>query len=394
MKNILILITLLMVVITTSFSEESDPKTILERGKELLGIDQSEAEQLINESVSIFKQKLKKDKKDYNSAYHIGMAFFYMQKDEKASQYYNKAIEIAPDSAAPYFMNGVIAMYGKDYKKAVNDIKKAVSLSPEKPKYWLEYGRALSNASNLNDAMRAYENAVHFDEKLASGWYNIGVIYQKRNDNMKAFEMFEKALAVDSTCGNAAYNLGQMFQLKGEHEKSLLYFSKAYDVDSNDWRALSKIIQTQHALGDSAAVEKTLEKIYTLKKSGKVRGMERVDYFSREQFVVEDKQVLAIEHFELKGDRAVKIVFEVYDKNSKDYLYRISLGSYDATNSVAQSLNEVKDGKRLYHLDGYYSSGHSTFGFFEGQPSYYEIRKKVVSIIEGKGEAISGTVRE
>jgi hypothetical protein len=108
---------------------------------------------------------------------------------------------------------------------------------------------------------------------------------------------------------------------------------------------------------------------------------------------VKGKKVMAFEHFELKGDRALRYVFSILDKTGDAEKFRISLGSYELTNSVwrENTSPKPKDGEGLFHLDGYFTNGHAPCGMFSPEPSYDETRRLVVQILEGKLKASSST---
>ena len=105
-------------------------------------------------------------------------------------------------------------------------------------------------------------------------------------------------------------------------------------------------------------------------------------------------KVMAFEHFELKGDRALRYVFTVLDKTEHAEDWRISLGSYDLTNSIWRQTTKPtpKEGERLFHLDGYFKGGgHATYGMYFPEPSYDETRARVLKILEGKSQPASMT---
>jgi len=102
---------------------------------------------------------------------------------------------------------------------------------------------------------------------------------------------------------------------------------------------------------------------------------------------------MAFEHFELKGDRGLRYVFSILDRTGNAEEFRISLGSYELTNSVwrEKTIPKPKYGQRLFHLDGYFANGHAPYGMFSTEPSYDETRRIVVEILEGKLKASSST---
>jgi len=100
---------------------------------------------------------------------------------------------------------------------------------------------------------------------------------------------------------------------------------------------------------------------------------------------------MAFEHFELKGDRAVRYVFSIIDESKQEEKYRLSLGSYDTTNAIWHETTKPrpKDSDRLFHLDGYYDWGHATYGMYFPEPSYDDVRTAVIEILEKKKNPLS-----
>jgi len=79
------------------------------------------------------------------------------------------------------------------------------------------------------------------------------------------------------------------------------------------------------------------------------------------------------------------------DSGKAEKEFDISLGSYKLTDSIARESGYLKEGERLFHLDGYYAGGeHRTFAFFKNEPEYDRVREKVVLILQGKLRAQSG----
>jgi hypothetical protein len=115
--------------------------------------------------------------------------------------------------------------------------------------------------------------------------------------------------------------------------------------------------------------------------------------YCREQFEAGGEKVMVFEEFELKGDRALRYVFSVLDESEAKEKYRISLGSYDSTNAYWHESTKPKPKKedRLFHLDGYYSWGHATFGMYFPEPTYDQVRITVIEILEKKRNPVSST---
>ena len=118
---------------------------------------------------------------------------------------------------------------------------------------------------------------------------------------------------------------------------------------------------------------------------------EAIAHFKKDD-MEEGQKVIALEYFEMKGERKVKFSFNSRDAEGED-VGRISLGSYDTTNAIARQLGGLPEGVRRFHLDGYPPDGsHVTYGFFNGNPGYDTIKPMVVEILKEEREGISRTV--
>jgi hypothetical protein len=74
--------------------------------------------------------------------------------------------------------------------------------------------------------------------------------------------------------------------------------------------------------------------------------------------------------------------------------YRISLGSYELTNTVWHESTKPTPPRetRLFHLDAYRENTHATYAMFPGEPTYDEVRALVVKILNKEINPSSATV--
>ena len=184
-------------------------------------------------------------------------------------------------------------------------------------------------------------------------------------------------------------------------------WNKLKTVAPDDWHARAKLVQVYQALGKTAERDKERTELFQMwksaratKKAGDIEGdpqtRELKDQFQycRDQFEVKGLQVMAFEHFELKGEHALRYVFSILNKTEDDEEFRISLGSYEITNAIwRESKNpKPKDDERLFHLDGYFKNAHATYGMYAPEPSYDFVRGKVIEILEKNPHPLSSTI--
>jgi tetratricopeptide (TPR) repeat protein len=208
----------------------------------------------------------------------------------------------------------------------------------------------------------------------------------------QALTRYKEALAENPDATSILYNGGLAAYLAKDFASAIQLWKRAEEIDGNDWRVRTKLIQAYQAAGSRAARDAERTALFDMRKKGGDGELTALDFYCRDQFEVRGRRVLVFEHFELKGKFALRYRFVVLKETEDSEDFRLSLGSYESTTTIAIETRAIKKGERLYHLDGYYPGGeHRTFAFFNSEPSYDEIRKAVVEVLEGRTRALSST---
>jgi hypothetical protein len=171
----------------------------------------------------------------------------------------------------------------------------------------------------------------------------------------------------------------------GQFERAQLYFSDLKELEPRSGRVRAALVRAAQGAQNFAARDAERKELFRLRQSGEDPELGQEEYYVRDEFTILGSLVSALEFFELDGDRAVRYVFEVSGPDSTEPEYLISLGSYTATNAIWRATQDPQpaEGERLFHLDGYFPDGtHVTFGMHYPEPSYDEVRGRVVGIIE------------
>lgn len=236
---------------------------------------------------------------------------------------------------------------------------------------------------------------VYSDEevKKSDSLFNMGNDLMEQRKYLEALIKYKEGLAVTPDSTGLLYNGGlAAFETK-DYELAIKLWTQLKRLEPSDMQVRSKLVQTFQAGEKFEERDRERKELFELRRSGKGEGLANNDFYVREQVEIAGKKVMIFEHFELKGDRAVKYVFYVLNNDGKTE-YKISMGSYALTNGLwrATAKPTPAENERLFHLDGYYSWGHATFGMYPKEPTYDEIRKIVKEIIEKGQKPISSTV--
>jgi tetratricopeptide (TPR) repeat protein len=159
----------------------------------------------------------------------------------------------------------------------------------------------------------------------------------------------------------------------------------------DDWQTRAKLVQTYQILGKLPERDAERLALFDLRKQDSTGELAKQLQYCRDQFEAAGEAIMVFEEFELKGDRAVRYIFSVLDASRTGEKYRLSLGSYDATNEVWRETTKPrpKDSDRLFHLDGYYDWGHATYGMYFPEPSYDQVRAAVIDVLGKRTKPMS-----
>jgi len=239
-------------------------------------------------------------------------------------------------------------------------------------------------AASISSVAQVKPQNTPQDEAAAEIAFKDGNDLMQQRKYKEALARYQEGLAKTPDGPELLFNGGLAAFMSQDFATAEKLWKSLTELDPDDWHARAKLVQTYQALGDMKARDDQRRKLLDLRKSGKLGDLKKLDFYCREQFEAAGKKLMVFEHFELKGERALRYVFSVLDDSGEGEEFRISLGSYETTNLIAVETGGVKKGDLLFHLDGYYKWGHATYGFFTPEPSYDEVRKIVIGILEKK----------
>jgi tetratricopeptide (TPR) repeat protein len=220
--------------------------------------------------------------------------------------------------------------------------------------------------------------------------FKAGNDLMEQNKYAEALIKYKEGLAITPDALGMLYNGGIAAFSTDDFALALDWWKRLKAGDPDDMQARAKLIQTYQAMGRSAERDTERKELFQVRNSGKGRELFDTDYYVREQGSLGGRRVMVFEYFELRGDRALRYVFYVLDDAGKTE-FRISLGSYEMTNSIWRETAKPKAGERLFHMDGYYNWGHATYGMYTTEPTYDETREIVKAVLEKAKKPVSSS---
>jgi tetratricopeptide (TPR) repeat protein len=179
---------------------------------------------------------------------------------------------------------------------------------------------------------------------------------------------------------------------------ALPYFQKALELSPDDPTVHALLLQVYAQTGDKTRRDEQRAILRSYHSDGKHPAFAQTLAYLVETIPVGDKTIQAIEFYEPAGQFHFYYRFNIFDSAGK-ILSFIALESDDADQALyaQQHSKEAAAGERRFSLDGYSQSadGHvnqALYKFFDGQPSYDDVRALVVQLVQqGKTPALAST---
>ena len=175
------------------------------------------------------------DKADAN--YEVGGIYYEkMKNNDKAIEFYKKAIELKPDFAAAYPSLGIIYREKQEYDKAIEYFEKALQLKPNSKTAYIAFngiGITYFYKQDYDKAIEYYEKAIKLktgdnDESL---YFNIGLTYAIKQDTDKAIEYLAKVIELNPRSVKTYKVIGNMYSVKHNYTKAIEYYEVAIKLD-------------------------------------------------------------------------------------------------------------------------------------------------------------------
>lgn len=296
----------------------------IDQARQLIASDrESEGFALLESSIEQLGDVVQQGMTNADTYYQLGRACFYLGHDDEAARFLDKAIQMAPDEPTYHFLRGVVARFGDDLEVAEREFGVAKELQSSNANCWYEWGRSLVDLKKTHDAEQAFRRSIELDSTNTDALSTLAGLRMESGQVKDALALYRQAAEVDPTDSMTHSNIGQCYQNMKDYAHSLEAFRKVVELDPGNYRARAKLVQLYQALGKLEERDAARTELITSHGHGEVP----IEFYCRDQFQVEGYSVMALEYFNLRGERPVRYSFHVLKSNAQTATYRITLGS-------------------------------------------------------------------
>lgn len=195
-------------------------------------------------------------------------------------------------------------------------------------------------------------------------------------------------LSADPTSPKANKLVGVVLLDQQKASDSLPYFEKALQLSPDDPTVHGLLLQAYAQSGDKIRRDEQRAILRGFHADGKHPGFAQIPSYLIETIPVGDKVIQATEFYEPSGEFHFYYRFNIFDTTGHIQSF-IALESDDSDQALyaQQHPKQAAEGNRRFSLDGYSKSAdgnvtQSLYAFFDGQPTYDNVRALVVKLVQ------------
>lgn len=258
------------------------------------------------------------DKLTPDELYIIGFAFFQLENDNKAIEFYDKAIAKGLNKGTVHFYKGLSLRYLKKYDDAMKEVEISIKKEPTNQEFVNEKGLILYYQGQQDKALTVFEEAKKLPNTFGEPFFWAARIYHERQEFAKALKLYYEA--VDKLPKTNSYyltTLQTIGQLEYTFTKDFMKSAKAYSqvikINPKDYDFYPKLIKAYNGYKEYAKAEDIFE-------------LMKVAYSNKELSEDDMKfKNIAIDEHEWNGQKMTVHKYLVDPKESLDISYKVYL---------------------------------------------------------------------
>jgi len=175
-------------------------------------------------------------------AYNYLGLLHYTQGDYRhAMTSFNKALEIKPDKAFPFYYIGQIYFKSDDYSKALEYFENAIELDPVFAWAYTQSGFALIEMKKYTEAERNFKKALELDENEYWAYMGLADIHRKRRKPKKQLQMIKKSAEIEPNDSDVQNRLGIAYECNGLYEEAEAAYLFSLKLDPLNRKAANNL---------------------------------------------------------------------------------------------------------------------------------------------------------
>jgi len=330
--------------------------------------------------------KLEKDSAQLtpDELYMVGFAFFRLENDRKAIEFYNRAIAKGLNNGSVHFYKGLSLCFLKSYDDALKEVDTAILKEPSNQEIMNQKGLIYKYLGQEDKALEFFELATRLPNTYGEPFYWVAYIYHRKQEFTKALALYykasEKVPKTNSYYLTTLQNIGQLeYTFTKDYLKSAKAYSQVIQLNPMDYEYYPKLIKAYNAVQEYSKADS----IFGLMKTAYNRKVLPEDDMEFRNIAVDESewngQLLSVYRYLVDPKESLDISYKVYllSKTGKKVERTFMVEKTSQNPDHIKHLLCEKDKKTATHMT--YSYGWTTDDI-----PLADLKKAVMLVLDGK----------
>jgi tetratricopeptide (TPR) repeat protein len=163
---------------------------------------------------------------------------------DEATEHYNQALKLAPNSSAIHFYLGNVAFQQNNVQEAIVYYKKAAELNPNSAEIECNIGICANTCDDVETAIQHFSKATVIDPACFIAHTQLALLLEKRNDDDAVLKHLSIAHALEPHNTDIILYIGNILKKQEKIEKAVSYYRKAHDIKPEDPKIAIELANT------------------------------------------------------------------------------------------------------------------------------------------------------
>ena len=326
------------------------------------------------------------DKLTADELYMVGYAFFQLENDNKAIEFYDKAISKGLNNGSVYFYKSVSFFYSKKYDEALKQVDIALKKEPTNQEFMNHKGQIYRLQGQEDKALEFFIEATKLPNTFGEPFFWVAYIYHGKQDFKKALDLYylalEKVPHHNSHYLTTLQSIGQLeYTYTKNFKKSANAYAQVVALNPKDYEYYPKLIKSYNSGNEYAKADSIFE-------------LMKIAYERKELSEDEMKyKNVAIDEYEWNGQKVTVWKYLVEPKESLDLSFKVYLlnkaGDKVERTFMVEKTIKLPDGpKHLLCEKDKKTSVHITYpyGWKTDAIPLDDLKKAIGLVLDGKME--------
>ncbi len=192
--------------------------------------------------IKLGKKLLKKDTKDFDLLYILGLSSINLQNYIEAENFFKKIL-VFKKTDEIFYIYGNINSKLKNYKSAINSFNEAIRLNPKFSEAYNSLGNVKKFINHIDDAIKNYKKAISIKKNNIIAQFNLAVILREQRKYFESKVVYENILELDSSNLTAKHDLGAINTILGNFKSARKYYIDVLKEDNKNFKSFKNYIE-------------------------------------------------------------------------------------------------------------------------------------------------------